>query len=363
MTTNTPRTTRRAWAAGATAALAGVAGLAGAPAAQAQAQAPAVVWRMATSWPEQLPVLHEAAADFANAVNTACDGRLRIELVGPSQHGIPGDLLRAVEDGRFDLARATAHYYAAQLPAIDFFTTLPFGLNALENHAWTAEGGGLALFEQVLAPRGIVPLVVGNSGVQMGGWFSREIRSSADLKGVRMRISGFPGRVIARLGAIPVALPIGQIIPAFEAGRIDAAEAVVPALDMALPFEKHAPFQYEPWHEPDAVIHLFIARGKFLDLPADLQAIVRQVAQAAALRSLARGLDRNAPALRALEQRGTVVRAWPPEVLQALKQATAQEVAAITDPNARGVVASLQAYQAKVTGYSVQTEGAVLRNR
>lgn len=327
------------------------------------AQTAPITWRMATSWPEKLPLLHTTALDFAESVGKASGGRLTIELVGPSQHGIPGDLLRAVEGGKFDLAHTTAHYYAVQVPAIDFFTTLPFGLTADENHAWLNEGGGQALFESVLAPRGILPLTAGNTSVQMGGWFAKEIRSLNDLKGVRMRISGFPGRVMAWLGAVPVSLPIGGIIPAFEAGHIDAAEAVVPALDMVLPFEKYAPYQYEPWHEPDAVMHVFIDRERFDALPEDLQFIVRQVAQAAALRSVARGLDVNAPALEQLQARGTSVRPWPTDVLQALQQATAQEVLAISDPDAKKVATSLLAYKAKVAAYSRQTTGAVLRTR
>jgi TRAP-type mannitol/chloroaromatic compound transport system substrate-binding protein len=329
----------------------------------ASAQTEPIAWKMGTSWPAKLPLLHEAASDFAESVKAASGGRLVIELVDPSQHGDPAGLLQAVKEKRFDLVHTTAHYYAAQVPAIDFFTTIPFGLTADENHAWLNEGGGQALFEEVLAPHGILPLTVGDSTVQMGGWFSKEINTPEDLKGLRMRISGFPGRVMARLGAVPVGMPIGGIIPAFEAGKIDAAEAVVPAIDMNLPFEKHAPHQYAPWHEPDAVMHVFIAKEKFDALPADLQAIVRQCAQAAALRSIARGLDRNAAAMRKLEARGAVVRPWPPAVLDALRKATAEEVAAVTDPDSKRVIESLLAYKEKVAGYSQQTVGAVLSTR
>jgi TRAP-type mannitol/chloroaromatic compound transport system substrate-binding protein len=330
---------------------------------QQASQVGPITWRMATSWPEKLPVLHEAAADFAQSVTKASGGRLVIELVGPSQHGMPGDLLDAVAKGKFDAAHTTAHYYAKQVPAIDFFTTIPFGLTATENYAWLIEGGGLALFESILAPMGVLPMAVGNSSVQMGGWFAKEIHTPEDLKGVRMRISGFPGRVMARLGASPVGMPIGQIIGAFEAGKIDAAEVVVPALDMALPLEKYAPHQYEPWHEPDAVMHLFVSKQKFDALPEDLQWIVRQSGHAAALRSIARGLDRNSEALRQLEARGTVTRPWPPEVLKALQKATEEEIAAITDPDSKRVVESLLAYKAKVGSYSKRTIGAVLGSR
>jgi TRAP-type mannitol/chloroaromatic compound transport system substrate-binding protein len=197
----------------------------------------------------------------------------------------------------------------------------------------------------------------------MGGWFAKEIRTVDDLKGVRMRISGFLGRVIARLGVTPVGMSIGQIIPAFEAKQIDAAEVVVPALDMALPLEKFAPHQYETWHEPDAVMHLFLSKKKFDALPEDLKWIVRQSGHGAALRSIARGLDRNAVALGQIEARGSVLRPWPPEVLKALQQATEQEVEAITDPDSKQVVASLLAYKKKIGLYSKRTIGAVYNAR
>lgn len=320
-------------------------------------------WRMGTSWPSSLPLLHASMVEFAQSVQSASGGRLVIEVVDPSQHGAPAGLLQAVEEGRFELASTTAHYYAKQLPAIDFFTTVPFGLTAEENHAWLNEGGGQAIFEDILAPHGILPMVVGNSSVQMGGWFKHEIKQADDLKGVRMRISGLPGRVVARLGAVPVEMPISQIIPALEAGKIDAAEAVVPAIDALLPFEKHAPFQYAPWHEPDAVMHLFISRRKFEQLPEDLQAIVRLAAQAAALRSIARGLDQNAPALEQQEIRGAAVRSWPPSVLAALQRATDEELASIKDPDSRRVIDSLVKYRKRVATYSLRTLGAVLSNR
>ncbi len=140
-------------------------------------------------------------------------------------------------------------------------------------------------------------------------------------------------------------LPIGKIAQAFEDKQIDAAEAVVPALDALIPFEKYAPLQYGPWHEPDAVLHVFVDSAKFAALPPDLQYLVRQVGQAAALRSIARGLHQNAPALAAMEARGAIARPWPASVLAALHQATADEIAAISDPDARRVAASSQAYK------------------
>lgn len=359
--TTSPLPRRRALAAALAAA-----SLAAAPAVHAQAASPAPIrWRMGTSWPTALPLLHETAVDFADSVRAASGGRLAIEVIDPGKHGAPAGLLQAVKEGRFEIGHTTAQYYAAQVPAIDFFTAIPFGLTVLENHAWLAEGGGQALFESILAQHNVVPLAVGDTGVQMGGWFAKELKTPEDLKGVRIRIAGFPGRVLARVGAVPVNLPLGQIVAAFAEGRIDAADVVGPAIDATLPLAQYAPHYYAPWHEPDVVMHAFIDRAKFMALPADLQHILRQVAQAAALRSMARAQDRNAVAMRALEGRGTALRQLPPSVLAALKTATAQELAesARADADAKKVIDSLLAYKARVAPYALQADGAIFQSR
>jgi len=324
-----------------------------------------IVWRMGTSWPTSLPLLHEAALDFADTVNAASGGRLRIETIDSARHGKPAGLLQALRGGEFDLVHTTAQYYAAEVPAIDFFTAVPFGLLPVEQEGWLNEGGGQALFEAVLAPLDVLPLTAGHTGIQMGGWFAKPLRTPEDLRGVRVRIAGFPGRVLARVGAVPVNLPLGQIVPAFAEGRIDAADVVGPAIDATLPLARYAPHYVAPWHEPDVAMHLFIGRAKFLALPADLQQIVRQSAQAAALRSIARANDRNAVAMRELEARGTRVEALPPAVVEALREATRVELdaSARADADARRVIQSLLAYKARVAPYSLQADQAVFRVR
>jgi TRAP-type mannitol/chloroaromatic compound transport system substrate-binding protein len=357
MTSSTRPTRRRL--------LAGLSLAAAAAAPSVRAQSGAIHWRMGSSWPTSLPLLHECALDFAQAVREASGGRLLIGVIDPGQHGAPAGLLQAVKEGRFEIGHTTAQYYAALVPAIDFFTAIPFGLTAIENHAWLNEGGGQALFESILAPHNVLPLAAGNTAVQMGGWFARELKGPEDLQGVRIRIAGFPGRVLARVGAVPVNLPLGQIAAAFAEGRIDAADIVGPAIDATLPVARHAPHYYAPWHEPDVVMHAFIDRRKFLALPADLQAIVRQCAQAAALRSIARAQDRNAGAMRGLEQGGVALKPLPPSVLQALREATRAELAeaARADADSRRVIESLLAYRSRVAGYALQADAAAYRVR
>lgn len=343
----------------------GLAGALGGCAVAARSSEQTIRWRMGSSWPTSLPLLHTAAEDFARTVDAASGGRLRIEVVDPSRHGEPAGLLRAVQAGRFELAHTTAQYYAAEVPAIDFFTAVPFGLTPVEQEGWLHEGGGQALFEAILAPHGIVPLTAAHTGIQMGGWFSRPLRTPQDLQGLRIRVAGFPGRVLARAGAVPVNLPLGQIVPAFAEGRIDAADVVGPAIDATLPLAQYAPYYYAPWHEPDVAMHVFIDRAKFLALPVDLQHIVRQVAHATALRAMVRANDHNAVALRALEERGTRVRPLPPAVVEALGDATRLELQASAgrDADAGRVIDSLEAYRARVAPYSLQADQAVLALR
>ncbi len=221
------------------------------------------------------------------------------------------------------------------------------------------------MFEALLAPHNIMPLAVGNTAVQMGGWFARELTRPEDLQGVRIRIAGFPGRVLARVGAVPVNLPLGQIVAAFAQGKIDAADVVGPAIDATLGLAAYAPHYYAPWHEPDVVLHAFIDRAKFLGLPDDLQQIVRQCAQASALRAIARAQDRNAVAMATLEAQGTRIKPLPPAVLQALKAATTAELAASAkaDADSGRVIASLLAYKARVAPYALQADDAVYQNR
>ncbi|UXH79973.1 TRAP transporter substrate-binding protein [Roseateles amylovorans] len=322
-------------------------------------------WRMATSWPTTLPLLHESAQDFCDLVKRSSGGRLMIELVDPSQHGQPTGLLQAVQRGEFDLAHTTAQYYAEQVPAIDFFTAIPFGLTPIEQQGWLTQGGGQMLFEQVLRSQAIVPLTAAHTDIQMGGWYRRPLRGPEDLRGLRVRIAGFPAQVMARLGAVPVSLPFSGIVPAFEAGRIDGADVVGPAIDTTLPLARFARFYLAPWHEPDVALHVFIHEPQFQRLPEDLREILRVAAQAAAMRSIARARDRNAVAWRSLRTQGIAISPLPPALAQALREATAaalDEVGRQHD-DAGQVIASLRAYRARVADYSTAVELAVARVR
>ena len=322
-------------------------------------------WRMATSWPAALPLLHECAVDFSDTVRRLTGGGFVIDVVDPSLHGKPVGILDFVASGEYELGHTTAQYYAAAVPAIDFFTAVPFGLLPTEQHAWLNDGGGQQLLDEALAPKGVVAMAAGSTGVQMGGWFSKELRRASDLQGLRIRIAGFAGKVFTRLGAKPIGLPLGQISKAFADGSIDAADIVGPAIDEAMDVTPYAKTCYQPWHELDVVLHLMANRKRLDALPDAHRSALREAAAACSMRSMARAQQQNAQALVRLRAAGVNVIPLPADVVQALKQSTLAELelAAAADPLTARVIASLRAEIKLLSGYAAACDQPALAVR
>ena len=251
--------------------------------------------------------------------------------------------------------------------AAQFFTSVPFGLTAQEMNGWIQYGGGQALWDDIYAPFNLLPLPGGNTGVQMGGWFNKEINSVDDLKGLKMRIPGLGGEVLARAGGTPVTLPGGEIFTALQTGTIDATEWVGPYNDLAFGLHKAAKFYYYPgWHEPGSMMEFLINKQAFAQLPADLQAIVRVAAKAVNDDMLAEYTTRNQAALLELKNRhGVQLRAFPEDVLKRLEELSQQvltEVAA-SDPASQKVYDSFRAYRDQVKEYHAVSEQAFINAR
>jgi TRAP-type mannitol/chloroaromatic compound transport system substrate-binding protein len=332
---------------------------------RAQPATEATSWRIATVTPNGFPMVYDAVADFAQSASAMSAGRLRFELIEPAANGGAAGLLKLVSEGKFDAAHATAHYYAEDIPAIDYFTAVPFGLTAIENHGWMTQGGGMTLFERILASRGVVPMIGGNTSVQMGGWFAKEIKTAGDFRGVRIRLNGLPARVLQALGASTVEVGFGQIGAAFQSGKIDAADIIGPWVDQPLGIGRFAPFYYAPWHEPDVCMHLFFNKKRFDALSDDLKAIMRNAADAVSLRSIARAQYRNAVAMKALEQSGTQVRRFPTDVIRTLKRVTAGllESDRKRDADSRAVIDSFWSYIGVIDAYARLTDALVIEQR
>src|SRR5262245_45258101 len=243
--------------------------------------APPLKWRLATSWPKSLDTLYGGAERFAGFVADATNDKFQIECfpAGAIQ-GVPGlQVTEAVSAGTVEICHTAPYYMAGKDPTFALACAVPFGLNGRMQSAWWREGGGEQLINAFYAKNGIYGLLAGNTMAQMGGWFRKEIASADDLKGLRMRIGGFAGTVMTKLGVIPFQLPGGEIYAALEKGTVDAAEWVGPYDDEKLGLHKVARFYYYPgWWEGGAMLHVQVNKTKWDELPPAYQAILAAAA-------------------------------------------------------------------------------------
>jgi TRAP-type mannitol/chloroaromatic compound transport system substrate-binding protein len=267
----------------------------------------------------------------------------------------------AVRSGGVELGSGSAYYWAGKLPAGQFFASVPFGMNAQQLNAWLFSGGGLELWEELYRDFNLVPMPGGNTGVQMGGWFNREINSIASLKGLKMRIPGLGGKVLEKAGGAPVLLAGGEIYTGLERGIIDATEWLGPYHDMLMGFHEIAKYYYTPgWHEPGTMLEFFINKNLYDSLPAELQAILRTAAMHVNLWVLSEMEAKNAEALGRLLEGGIALRRFPDEVVERLRTYTEEVIMDLTDkdPASRKVYASYDAFRRQAARYSEITEKA-----
>jgi len=320
-------------------------------------------WKMVTSWPKNFPGLGTTAQRFADTVNELSGGRLSVQVFAAGELVPALEVFDAVSNGTAELGHSAAYYWKGKSAAAPFFTAVPFGLNAQEMNAWLYEGGGLELWQQAYAEMGVVPLPCGNTGVQMAGWFNKEIHSVDDLKGLKIRMPGFGGEVLARAGATTVNLPGSEIFTALQTGVIDATDWVSPYNDLAFGLYQAAKYYYYPgWQEPCAVLELSINQAALEGLPADLQAVVRQAARSTNQAMLDEYTRRNAEALQTLVTEHRVqLRQLPEPVLDRLRELSTQvlEETANIDELTRQVWDSMEAFREKVSAYHAISEQAM----
>jgi TRAP-type mannitol/chloroaromatic compound transport system substrate-binding protein len=336
-------------------------------AANAIAPQETIKWKLVTSWPKNFPGLGTAPERFADKVAELSGGRLEIKVYGAGELVPALQVFDAVSQGTAEMGHSGAYYWKGKTPAAQFFTSVPFGLTAQEMDGWIQYGGGQELWEEVYAPFNLLPLPGGNTGVQMGGWFNKEINSVDDLKGLKMRIPGLGGEVLARAGGTPVTLPGGELFTSLQTGVIDATEWVGPYNDLAFGLYKAAEYYYYPgWHEPGSMMEFTINKDAFAKLPADLQAIVRVTAAAINDDMLAEYTTRNQSALvELIEKHNVDVRPFPDDVLQKLQTLSDEVVAevAAADPMSEKVYKSYKAYRDNVKAYHAVSEQAYINTR
>lgn len=311
-------------------------------------------------------MLHTAAKRFASNVEKMSGGRIQITVDSPGKHKAPFGIFDLVRSGAYEMGHTASYYYKGKDSAATFFTTVPFGMTPTEMNAWYYYGGGLELLNKVYARHNIVAFPAGNTHIQMGGWFKREIKSLHDLKGLKMRIPGHAGEVVEKSGMKPVSIPPGELYTALERGTIDAVEWVGPANDERMGFQKIAPYYYTGWHEPGAELHLFVNKEKFDNLPEDLKTIIAISAKEASFDMLSESFYRNARTWEKMrKERNIDIRTFPEDVLNAFKKSNEellQQVAA-KSPLAREIIESQREFLAVAKEWSNITDKDYLELR
>ncbi len=284
---------------------------------------PAIEWQMATSWPPDPNSIFWGAQLVAARVAAMTNSKFVIQPRAAGELAPGLEVLNVVAAGDVPIGHTVSHYYADRGAVTAFGAGLPFGLTARQQNAWLYEGGGLEMLQEAYASRfNIVQFPAGNSGVQMGGWFNQEISSVADLTGLKMRIPGFGGQVLERLGVTPQMLPVGEIFEALNTGAIDAAEWVGPYEDERLKLHEAAAFYYYPgWWDPGSSVEIFINLDEWNGLPEQFREVLKTAAAEANLRVMARYDARNPAALsRLVNDVGTTLLPFPDDVMKAAEE-------------------------------------------
>jgi TRAP-type mannitol/chloroaromatic compound transport system substrate-binding protein len=328
---------------------AGVGLAASAVAAPAIAQSmPELKWRLTASWPKSLDTLYGSCESLTKYVSEATDGKFLIQPFAAGEI-VPGlQTLDAVQNGTVEMGHTATYYYIGKDPTWALFCATPFGLNCRQQNAWYHEGEGQKLLDEFGKKFNTYNLVMGNTGAQMGGWFSKEIKEPADFKGLKMRIGGWAGQTLQKLGLVPQQLAGGDIYPALEKGTIDAAEWVGPYDDEKLGFYKVAKYYYYPgWWEGGTANHTQINLQKWNELPKNYQAILKAAAGTINLEQTARYDARNPAALKRLVANGAQLRPFSQSIMEACLKASNEvnaETSAI-NPDFKKVWDSIQAFR------------------
>ena len=324
-----------------------------------------IEWKMVTAWPKQFP--GTGAEELARRIGAMSAGRLTVKVYAAGEMVPAFEVFDAVSRGTAEMGHAASSYWTGKIAAAQLFSNVPFGMTASELNAWIYYGGGQALWNELYAPFGLMPLLAGNGGVTMTGWFRREIEAVDDFKGLKMRVQGPAAEVLRRNGAVPVTMPAGEIFTSLQSGLIDAAEFAGPYHDLALGIHKTAKYYYYPgWHEPGTPAECTINKKAFEQLPPDLQSVVTTACQAMNADVAAELAARNHLALQTLvSEHGVKLRRFPDAVLDTLRSTSAEVLADIAakDATTRKVYTAYEAFRKQVAGWTDVSEYAFLKAR
>ncbi len=309
---------------------------------------PEIKWRLTSSFPKSLDTIYGGAEQVAKYVAEMTDNKFQIQVFAGGEI-VPGlQALDATSNGTVEMSHTVAYYYVGKDPTFAIFSAVPFGLNARQQNSWWFQGGGMELGNEFFKKHGVIGFATGNTGTQMGGWFRKEIKTVADLSGLKFRIGGIAGQVLQKVGVVPQQIAGGDIYPALEKGTIDAAEWVGPYDDEKLGFQKVAKFYYYPgFWEGGPMVHTFCNLEKWNSLPKSYQAVLANATAHANTWMGARYDMQNPAALKRLVAGGTQLRPFSNEVLEAALKATNELWAELSGKNAdfKKTIDAMQAYR------------------
>jgi TRAP-type mannitol/chloroaromatic compound transport system substrate-binding protein len=324
-------------------------------------------FKLATSWPKDLPGLQTSAERIGRAITVATGDRIRVAVFAAGELVKPFEVFDAVSSGVIEMYHSAEYYWERRSPAFNFFAAVPFGFTADEMAAWIHFGGGQALWDELSANYNIKPLLTTNTGVQMGGWFTKEVNSLQNYAGVKYRMPGLGGEVLRRLGATVVNLPGGEIVPALRSGAIDASEWVGPWDDMHLGLHKASKFYYYPgFHEPGTVLATAINKARWDSLTAEERGLITTIANAEYTYSLAEFNTNNAKSLQELRQDKNIeIRKFDDSILKAFGEHSGEVMAEVgaKDPLTRRIYQSYMEFRKRYTPWSDMAERAYLNAR
>ena len=312
--------------------------------------APEIKWRLTSAFPKVLDTLYDGSTRMAQIVNDLTDGKFQIQPFAGGEIVPLAGIIDAVQNNTVEMGHTATYYYFGKDPTFAFGCAVPFGLNSRGLNAWWYYGGALDLFNKFLGKFNMIGFPAGNTGGQMGGWWRKEVKTVDDLKGVKFRVGGFGGAVLARLGVIPSNIAASDIYPALEKGTLDATEFVGPYDDLKLGFVKVAPYYYYPaFWEAGSSLHFLFQKGLYDELPEAYKTLIHAAAQAADADMLQRYDSLNPDAIKQLVADGAQLRPFMKDILEAGFDAAEKVYADLTAKNAdfKTVYDSMVAFRAK----------------
>ena len=325
-----------------------------------------IKWKLAMTWGSNAPPFTDAVAQMAELVNAMSDGNFTIRVDSANKHKSAFGILDMVKLGQYDMGHSASYYWKGKDLALLPLTTMPFGMTAPEQNAWFYHGGGMELMQEAYAKHKVLSFPGGNTGQQMGGWFAKEINSLDDLRGLKMRIPGFAGEVLADIGLTVTNIAPGELYMALERGTIDALEWVGPGMDINMGFHKVAPYYYTGWHEPATELQFLVNKKKFDKLSEKNQTILKTAMKLAAYDMYTHNYHMSSEAWSKIEKEypNIKVKTFPKEVMDAMKAANKKllKQKSADNPMLKKILDSQNAYQKKAREWTQMSDYSYLKN-